>query len=713
MPLQRCGRHRAEGAAGVGLAYAWFMASIRPSRQRYRQYREHLKRRQQGDSSATVPGPGDGPGDGCSTPTDAGTPRAEAFRRSRSTARQRGFRELFGEFWQLLGTNRSTLVFALVLLTAATLLGLVPLYAPKIVVDHVLADNPRPAWLDAVVPAAWAPTTLLVAIFIVTISLVIVAQAIRLTARWWATKISKRLQVDTRRRVFDHASKLPLHRVYELKSGGVAGILRDDAGAVGQLVFSMVYNPWQAAVQLVGSLAVLVWVDWRLLAVAAVVLPVVWFTHQAWISRIRPMWRDVRHTRRGIDAHATEAFGGIRVVRAFGKRRAESSNFIRGNDLMIRQELHTWWWSRAVDTVWALLIPLATSMLLLFGGWQILSDRAAVDAGTMDAADALTVGGLVAFLTYLGALLAPIATLAATATQLQDALAGLDRVLDLLDEEPEMTPAPDARRLIKADVDGRVTLDHVSFRYPSTDPWAVEDVDLEIPAGTTVAFVGPSGAGKTTLCNLIARFYDPTAGRVMLDGTDLRDIDVETYRNLLGIVEQDIFLFDGTVGQNIAYARRDATEDDVVHAARRANAHGFIRELANGYDTLVGERGVKLSGGQRQRLAIARALLADPKILILDEATSALDTQTERLIQSSLEDLMRGRTSFVIAHRLSTIAGADRIVVVDEGRVVESGTHEQLMNRSGAYRHMVQMQLTPGSAEPPVETAADAEAVGV
>jgi ATP-binding cassette subfamily B protein/subfamily B ATP-binding cassette protein MsbA len=223
----------------------------------------------------------------------------------------------------------------------------------------------------------------------------------------------------------------------------------------------------------------------------------------------------------------------------------------------------------------------------------------------------------------------------------------------------------------------------------------LRDVNLDVRPGEMIALVGPSGAGKTTLCNLIARFYDPTHGSVMLDGVDLRDITAESYRRLLGIVEQDTFLFDGTIAANIAYGRRGATSDEIQHAARLANAHEFIIKLDSGYNALIGERGVKLSGGQRQRLTIARAILADPRILILDEATSNLDTESERLIQGSLQTLMAGRTSFVIAHRLSTIAHASRILVIDGGRIVEQGRHDELMLASGRYREMVDLQTSP------------------
>ena len=657
----------------------------RSSRRRYVQYRADAKAGKLDEQRSKGGGGGWGPWGG------------ELKRRKRS----RSAWTLFREFWRLLAGNRALLIAAVATLSLSVLIGLVPPYGSKLIFDSVLAQTPRPpeapAWLG--LPAD--PKALLWTVVLAMIGIQVVSMIVGTWSRWQATKVTKRVQADNRTRAFAHAARLPLHRIYDIKSGGVTSLLRDDAASAGELVFSMIYNPGRAIVQLLGSLAVLTVVDWRLLVGAVLFLPVVWLTHRTWINRIRPVFRDVRNTRQTTDAHATEAFGGMRVVRSFGRQRTETGTFAVNADLMIRQEILAWWWSRGIDIAWGLLIPLATSLLMLYGGTRILADNARVAAGQLDPRQALTVGDLVMFIGYLGGLLGPIAALAQSATGFQNNLAGLDKILDLLQEPIEMVPRPGAKVVTRDGTRGRVTFRDVSFKYANTDKLVLADVNLDVQAGQTVALVGPSGAGKTTLCNLVARFYDPTAGSVLLDGVDLRDVHVDSYRRLLGIVEQDTFLFDGTIADNIRYCRRHATREEVEHAARLANAHDFVVGLEKGYATYIGERGVKLSGGQRQRLTIARAILADPKILILDEATSNLDTESERLIQTSLQALMRHRTSFVIAHRLSTIVGADRILVLEGGRVVEDGTHDELMARSGRYRHMVDLQTRP--PDPPKE----------
>jgi len=609
----------------------------------------------------------------------AGKPKEETAGHRRSEIRS--LPTLYRELFRMTKGYRLTIAVALFGSTITTLLKLIPPAATKVAIDYILLAKPIPVsarnWVPVGIPDD--PRMRLLGLVTVVGVISVFAVLLGLWCRWQATRASKRIQVSVRRQVYEHAMRLPLHRVYQLKSGGATSLLREDAGGVGELVFSMLYNPWRALVQFTGGLIVLTFVDWRLLLGALVLTPGVYYTDLTWNRRIRPLFREVRRRRQDLDSQTTEVFGGMRVVRAFGRQQSESTRFVVENHTMTRLELHVWWLSRIVELIWEFLLPAASIGLLLYGGMRVLDGQ-------------LTLGDLSMFMVYLAMLLEPLAVLATSVTQLQNNLSGFERVLDLLAEPREMADSPGSIKISKAKVAGQISLQDVGFIYPGTERRVLRGISLDVEPGETIALVGRSGSGKSTLCNLVARFYDPTSGVIRLDGTDLKQIEVESYRKLLGIVEQDVFLFDGTIGENIAYGDRSANRARLEQAARIANAAEFIEQLPEGYDTLIGERGIRLSGGQRQRLAIARAVLADPRLFILDEATSSLDSESERLIQQSLTEVLRDRTSFVIAHRLSTIRHADRILVLHDGEIAEIGSHDELVASSGLYRDMVELQ---------------------
>ena len=462
-----------------------------------------------------------------------------------------------------------------------------------------------------------------------------------------------------------------------MKTGGILSRLTGDVDTTTGLLQMAIVSPSVSVIRLIVAVGVLMALNWRLALTAMAIIPGVMVISFVFAKRVRPIYRSVRKDAELIDGRVGETFSGIRVVRAFRREVHELLEYLRGRHTVLRKEMFAQRREMVIWTSWGLLLGVVNVVIVWYGGYLNVRGSASI-------------GDIMAFQWYTFLLLNPVWNIVNSFSELQRSLAAMERVFEVLAMEDDKPDRPDARNAPHVVRD--IQFDNVEFEYREGRP-VVRDFNVTVPGGSVVALVGRSGAGKTTVTDLVARFHDPARGRILVNGTDIRDFRLRSYRDLLAVVQQAVFLFDGSVRENIAYGRHDATDADVEDAGRRANAHEFIEKLPEGYETIVGERGVKLSGGQQQRLAIARAILKSPQILILDEATSNLDTESEQLIQASMAGLLAGRTTFVIAHRLSTVHRADLILLMEDGRIIERGSHEELMRKRGVYHDMVLRQM--------------------
>ena len=563
----------------------------------------------------------------------------------------------------LLAPYWKTLMLSAVLLIGRAGLELVPPLFQKEIIDEVItAFNLK--YLGVLIAALVGAYAL--------------SQLVQIGDNYIRHALGEKFIFDLRVRLYAYLQKMSLSFFERTSTGELMSRVTNDLSALEHFVTHGSALTAVDLIRLIGGSIILFVLDWRLAALVLIPVPILAVALRHYNTKIRPVYRSVRARLGDINAKLQDNLSGIRVIQAFAREEMERQRFTTESERYYRARVES-------IRYWSVFFP-AIRFLAAMGSVIVLG------VGTvMVVKGELSLGTLVAFLSYTTSFYEPINRLTEVDNIFQEAIAAGERFFEILDETTEVRDAPDAIAL--PIIQGKMVFDEVSFRYGTGDK-VLHDIVFEMAPGEMVALVGPSGAGKTSIANLICRFYDPNQGKITIDGHDLRRIKLSSLRQQVAVVLQDSFLFNNNVVENLLYGKPDATRDELIQAAKAANAHEFIVQLPEGYETDIGERGVKLSGGQKQRLALARAILADPRILILDEATSAVDAEAEFLIQQALERVLKGRTSLVIAHRLSTVRNADKIIVLDQGLIVESGKHEELLQRDGLYSQLYQRQMT-------------------
>ena len=554
-------------------------------------------------------------------------------------------------------------------LLCATIISLVDLAYPQILrtLTNTLFTEDAPAILRALPPIA-------IALFV----MYLVQSLCKYYVSYQGHMMGANMELDMRQQLFDHYEKLSFSYYDQNNSGQMMSKLVSDLFDIAEFAHHGPENLFISLIKIIGSFTFLFLINWRLAIPLSLLVVCMFLFSLSQNKRMQTTFMENRKKIGGVNSSLQDTLAGIRVVQSFANEEVERKKFYKSNHAFLLSKDANY---RCMGNFmgWNLFFQgMMYLVTLTFGGYLIAKGQ-------------MQVGDLAMYSLYIGIFISPIQILVELTEMIQKGLSGFRRFLDVMETEPEIQDAPDAKEL--ENVKGHVSYEDVSFHYSDDDTLVLSHVSFDIPAGKSIALVGPSGGGKTTICSLLPRFYDVTGGRVTIDGQDVRSLTKKSLRSQIGSVQQDVYLFCGTIRENIAYGKPDATMEEIIEAAKKANIHEFIQELPDGYDTFVGERGTRLSGGQKQRISIARVFLKNPPVLILDEATSALDNESERRIQKSLEELAKNRTTITIAHRLSTIRNADEILVVTEDGIAERGTHKELLLKDGIYAHYYKMQF--------------------